>query len=397
MSSPRRADAIVVGGGIMGACTARALAHRGAGRVWLLERSWPAAGSSGKSGAILRQHYSHAETVRLARYGLQAYASFHEATGRDIGFRRPGLLLLAPAAERAGLEANIAVQRAEGVDCELVEGDGLARIEGRGFYEDGLVGCHEPEAGYVDPRRSVEAMVAEAEAAGAVLSVGEEARELVVEGGRVVALRTSHGEIACGQVVLACGPWSGALLREHGWELPLSVVRPEQAFLEEPGDFTASGGPCPVMVDLGSGWYWKGEGARHTRVGKVATDDDDQVHDPDHYDESAGDDFLRAARDGVAHRLPHYREATIWGGVGALYTMTPDSHPVVGPVAGIEGLLVATGFSGHGFKLGPAIGDGLANWVLDGEPKLWPAGFLDPHRFEEGRGIGNRYGQGVLG
>ena len=146
-------DIVVIGGGVMGLMTASHLRQLGAGSVALLERRFLGAGESGKSGAILRQHYSHVQTIRMARASLAEFASFQERTGRDIGFRRSGMLFLVPAAERGPLDANVRLQQSEGVQTTVLESDALRQLEPRGRFE-GVVGAWEPEAASVDPVRT---------------------------------------------------------------------------------------------------------------------------------------------------------------------------------------------------------------------------------------------------
>lgn len=390
----RTGDVVVVGGGVIGAATALALARRQAGRVWLLEKSHPAAGSSGKSGAILRQHYSHPETVRLAREGLHAYRDFAASTGRDIGFRTHGMVFLVDPRDEAALRANVAMQQAEGVPTEVVDEDELARREPRAFWFEGAVAAWEADAAAVDPRRTVEALVAEAEALGVIVVQGETVTGLRRDGHRVTGCDTSHGGLDAGHVVLALGPWSVHRFAEWGFPMPLRAIRPQQAFLEPPAGF---GDPIPIFADLTLGTYWKSEGAHHTRVGWVYTHDDAPVDDPDHYDEGVDGAFVAEARRRVGQRLPGYQKATAWGGCAALYTMTPDDHAILGPPPGQEGLTVATGFSGHGFKLAPAIGRGIAEWIVDGEPTAFPAAFFSPERFGTERQISPGYRYGLLG
>ena len=374
---PRRADVVVVGAGIMGACAALALARRGL-IVELIEQHHPAAGSSGKSGAILRQHYTERALVRLARAGLQFYGSFESRFGEDIGFRRHGMILLAPADAAVALRAAVNMQREEGVPVEMVDDDALARIEPRGWYEADVVACHEADSGCVDPRRTVEAITYLAARFGARLSFGERLLSIDTTAGRVTGVRTTLGSIACERLVLAAGPWSRPLLLAVGVELPLRVIRPEQAFLEPPPHF---GRESLIFIDLRNGHYWKPEGDRHTRVGGIDLSHCDEVADPDHYDESASDAFCRTAKAAVAHRLPGFSRATIWGGCGALYTMTPDQRPLLGLSSALAGLFLMAGFSGHGFKLAPPLGEGIAEWICDGAPRQFAADDFAVDRF----------------
>ena len=121
-------DVVVIGGGVMGLATALHLRQMGAGSVALLERRFLGAGESGKSGAILRQHYSHVQTIRMARASLAEFATFQERTGRDIGFRRSGMLFLVPLADRESLEANVRLQQSEGVATSVLDAEALREL-----------------------------------------------------------------------------------------------------------------------------------------------------------------------------------------------------------------------------------------------------------------------------
>jgi sarcosine oxidase subunit beta len=388
----RSYDVVVIGGGVMGLMTAAHLRQLGAGRVVLVERRFLGAGESGKSGAILRQHYSHVQTIRMARYSLQEFATFQERCGRDIGFRRLGMLFIAPASDRAALEANVALGRSEGVETSILEPDDLRALEPRGRFDD-VVAAWEPEAGYVDPVRTVGAFGAEAARLGVEIALGCEVTAVHVEPGgdgrRVVGVETTQGRVATRQVVAATGPWSGRLLAALGVDVPIEVVRPEQAFLRLPADF---GDDHPIVADLPNEVYYKPEGGA-TRVGSISYDDDARV-DPDDYDEGVSTAFLHEARRRVQRRLPAYARAVLWGGGGALYTITPDGQAAIGPVAGVEGFILVTGFSGHGFKLSPAVGRGVAELVAHGTTRELDLDFFDPQRFrrvQPARAGGYRY------
>ncbi|HLV01130.1 MAG TPA: FAD-dependent oxidoreductase, partial [Acidobacteriota bacterium] len=151
-------DVVVVGGGIIGSSIALFLAESGIKNIVLLEKRFLAAGSSGKSGAILRQHYSHPVTVGMARESLLFYASFKEQWGHDIGFRRPGMVLLTSHDQQDQLKQNVQLQKSLGVQTEVLDRRGLQEIEPRGEFPEDSIGAWEPEAAYVQPVRTVFAM-----------------------------------------------------------------------------------------------------------------------------------------------------------------------------------------------------------------------------------------------
>ncbi len=394
----RTADVVVIGGGIMGLYVAWRLAAGRAGRVVLFEKRRFGAGESGKSGAILRQHYSHATLIRMARSGLFEYGELHARTPGGIGLKNPGMAFVCGERERAGLQANVALQRQCGVAVELLDAKGLRELEPRALIDESLVGALEPEASFVEPGKTLAAVAAQARAAGAVLEEGARVAAVTFDGTRRVAgVELADGSTMATRTAIVCGgPWSAALLREAGIELPLTAIRPEQAFFVPPAAL-GPGERRRIWADLVNGLYWKDEATGFTRVGNLAYDRDDHVADPDRYDEGVRGSFLADCRARLARRIPDYADAICWGGVSALYTTTPDAQALIGPVPGRDGLWVVSGFSGHGFKLGPSVGRGVAARILGGDPGPLDADFFAPDRFARGRKQSGAYGYSVLG
>jgi glycine/D-amino acid oxidase-like deaminating enzyme len=280
------------------------------------------------------------------------------------------------------------MQRNEGVPTSIIDEHALASLESRGFYERDLIGCWEEDAGSVDAISTVAAMAAEVHARGGRLSIGESFTGLVLEGTRAIGVTTTHGTIHGESVVLATGPWSGALTRELGATIPLAATRARQSWLRPPA---SAAGSMPVFGDVSLGYYWRQERGGLLRIGDLSTTEEATVDNPDVYDETADDAFVSRCRSAVEHRLPAMAHATTVGGGCGLYTVTPDSHAVIGPIAGMEALYLVTGFSGHGFKLAPGVARGVSEWIRDGKPQAFPAEFFDPARFERGELHGGNY------
>lgn len=389
------ADVVIIGGGIMGTSIALHLAEREVGTVVVLEKRFLGAGSSGKSGAILRQHYSHETTIRMARHSLQFYAAFQERYGADIGFTQPGMVFLANELAREALERNVELQRSLGVEAEVVNAAELRDLEPRGRFEDDALGAWEPEAAYVNPVRTVYGLAQAAHDRGADVRTGARVTEVMTNAGSVRGVRTAGGlTLEAPVVVNAGGPWAGLLLDRLQLDYPLQAIRPEQAYLEPPGDF---GDRTAIYADLLTDLYWKPEPAGWTRIGKMSYEGDDRVPDPDDYDEGVSQDFLDFTRAAIAKRIPAFKQAVSWGGCGALYTITPDAHPLIGPVPEIDGLYLASGFSGHGFKLAPAVGHGVAALITGANPDPLDPAFFAVDRLRNDNPVTVPYAYGILG
>jgi glycine/D-amino acid oxidase-like deaminating enzyme len=212
-------------------------------------------------------------------------------------------------------------------------------------------------------------------------------------------VRLADGTLVKTRRVVNCGgPWAANLCRRLGLDLPLQAVRPEQAFFAPP---RRHGTERHIFADLLNGTYWKSEASGLTRVGLLSFANDQRVDDPDRYDEGASGAFLADCRARLARRVAAYADAVCWGGCGALYTVTPDAQALIGAVDGIEGLFIVSGFSGHGFKLGPSVGRGVAGLILGGirggETGPLDPEFFSPRRFRDGRKNTAAYEYGVLG
>ena len=387
-------DAVVIGGGIMGGWIALELAEAGVGEILLIEKRYPGAGSTGKSGAILRQHYSHHTSIAMARHSLGRYAAFEEEHGLDIGFRRVGMVFIAHADHRADLEANVALQRENGVDASVIGAAELRELEPAGSFAAEDFAAWEPEAGYVHPVKSVHACLEVAKRRGVTVRVGAAVRQIEVAGGRATGVRLDDGtRIEAGHVINAAGPWAKSLVSAIAPDVPLRAIRPEQAYFEPP---VGAGERRTIYGDMVTGMYWKPEDAGWTRVGQLSFDDDPEV-DPDHYDEGVSGAFISRARCRLSQRIPAYRQSPSWGGCGALYTVTPDARAIIGPVGGIEGLTLVSGFSGHGFKMGPAVGRGVAGLVSGTDGGPFDPAFFSVDRFSGDPTEGGRYSFGILG
>jgi len=341
---------------------------------------------------IVRLHYSHEPLVELARRSLERFVRFHELTGRSADFTRTGFLLLAPASELEGLAANVALQRRLGVRAEVLTPEEVARLDPRLNLEGVAGAAYEPDAGYADGYATAAGFAAAARELGVEVWEGVAAEEVQAAGGRVTGVRTSRGPVACSRVLVAAGVWTAALLRPLGVDFPVVASREQVVQLAPPAQF---GRLEVVLEDLSLGFYARSETGGTVLAG-VLEEEPEEVVDPDRY--NAGVDWAFVERVGSlwSKRYPGAAQAEFRGGYASIYDVTPDWQPVLGPVDGTEGLFVAAGFSGHGFKLSPALGEELARWVC-GQPLSVDLRMFSLRRFSEGALLRGRHAKGLLG
>lgn len=424
---------LIVGGGVMGTAIAVEAARRAdplRGPVVVLEKGEIGSGSSGDSGAILRMLYADRNVALMARDSLREYASFESRTGRSIGFTRSGVLTLAGPERPEWCERIrewVAGLADIGVEIRTVTAKEIRDLVPGIAVSDGAVGAWEPSSGFVDPGRTLQAFASLARSYGAVTRLGVVAEEIRVEGGRVVGARTSEGDYTAEQVVLVAGPWTGGLLESLGIDLPLRILRPENHFVtmldSETGDpeearqrdtvadssglsfdiedlsektaedSLAPRGLHPVLIDLERDFYCRCEpGRRRSRIGRAEYQGDEVVDVPGEPLQEISEEARGWSREVLAKRLPDYADQADAGSITSWYTLTPDAQAMIGPVPGIEGLFVVSGFSGHGFKLAPSVGEGVAQMLFDEPITAFDPDFFSPARFRGGEDWSGRFG-----
>jgi sarcosine oxidase subunit beta len=387
-------DILIVGGGVMGTSIAWHLARRRAGRVVLLEKAFLGAGSSGKSGAIIRQHYSNRLTAAMARQSLHVFEHFPDVVGGPPVFTRTGMVLLVNERDRAGLEANLAMQRELGIDVRLVSAAELMDIDANARLADDELAAFESEAGYVEAVQVVASFADAARREGADVRLGVEVKDVLNEGGRITGVETNEGRYQCGTLVLATGPWAAQLARTAGLELPVTACRTQVALFRRPPDCGRRGA---VYGDFVQGLYFKPTHGDMLHAGSLAGEEIHSPVDPDHYNEAADGDWLPQVRQRLGRRYPAMNRGYGRGGYGALYAITPDWHPILDRWPGLEGAYCAVGFSGHGFKMSPIVGQLMAELIIDGQARALDVSQLRLARFAENDPVKTGYAYGVMG
>ena len=343
---------VVAGSGAIGASVAYHLALLGADDVVVAERGELAGGSTARAMGGVRQQFSTAEEVVLARESIE----FLAALGPRF-FRQVGYLFLATTDEGlAGLEERRLLQNELGVPVERVDPAVVAGLATADVL--GATCCWND--GVADPPAVARELLRRA------AELGVEVREHV-----------AAEEVDRDVLVIACGPWSPELAATVGVDLP---IRPLCRQLLETSPLAGLPDDLPMVIEVETGFHFRRRG---DRLVLAMGDPEPRWTFETTVDESLVPDRLER----LAHRYPPAAGATVERSWAGLYDMTPDAHPIVGRVA--DGVYAACGFSGHGFMQSPAVGRALAEQILGGEPSV----DLSPYaleRFEQGAAFPER-------
>lgn len=386
----RAADIVVVGAGLFGTSIAYQLARRRHGSVALVERSSVGAGDSSLSFSMVRRHYSNPVTARLAMRGVDVIRNWSDEVGVGAsGYVRTGYLLTATADRLSALEDNTGRLRRLGLDTRVVGVDEIAEIEPLLETAGIAAGAHEPDGGFADAVSMTLSWFAAAVREGAEPVLGVRARGIRVQDGRVEALETDRGPLPTRIVVLAAGAWGSALAGTAGVDVPVSLRRVQVARLRQlPGRPQAR----VTFSDMASNLVFRPDRAAEALA--VAYQPPEELDTRDACAEGLDPTYDAHLRSALAERLPAYAEAELLGGFAGAFDVTPDWNPVVGWAEEVEGLYLALGWSGHGFKLAPSVGEVVAD-EIHGETPAIDVSALAPGRFRRGELLRLAYGPGA--
>lgn len=350
---------MIVGGGVVGLSAAYHLAAAGITDVVVLERGDLGGGSTSRAAGGVRTAFSDEINVRLAQRSLAAFARFADEHDQDIDLHRSGYLFcLSDDQQVQDFTAASALQRSLGIDSRMIgtdEATGLSRL----VRPDGLVGAMwSPDDGHCSPESVVLGYARSARRLGVRIVTGCEVTGVEVADGRVSGVRTTAGDVRAPTVVCCAGAWSRRVGAWAGVPLPVEPLRRHVALTSAMPDLD----PCtPFTIDFASSLYFHREG-RGLLLGApdaVDTIDPAPTRDPA-WLEHVGALLAERTRglDDVGLRIA-------WSG---LYEMTPDHNALVGRAEQVEGFVYATGFSGHGFLMGPAVGEVVRDLVAGTDP-----------------------------
>ncbi len=359
----RSYDFVVIGAGISGAALGYYLKKGDAKRVLVLERGAPASGGTGKSAAIVRQHYSTRLMARLARRSVEIFRTMTDELGHDGGYRAAGYAFLASPDTEAAARRNIAMHREVGIETTWIERDAAAS-RFPWLNMDGVAGVgFEPLGGYADPVQSVEAYARAFERLGGELRTKTACRKLLRSGDRITGIVTDEGEIGAGMVVNAAGPWAPKLAHLAGLPLEMRSLREQDTVWEGRAGREL---PSHAISNTVDAIYIRPQGGRRFVVGRGFPKEYEDV-DANNYKETPDEAFVADVQARLEHRIPAMQGARLIHAYTALYDVTPDWYPFVGPRGDVAGYADFNGGSGHGFKIAPGLAEELAGWLLTGD------------------------------
>ena len=370
---PRRASVVVIGGGVIGLSAAHHLADAGVHDVLLLERDTLGSGSTCKAAGGVRAQFSDATNIQLGQRSLRTFERFSATFGQEIDLHQVGYLFLLDRPEQvARFTANVALQNDLGVPSRMVDPAEAKRRSPLIDVDGVLAASWSPEDGHCTPESVVLGYAGAARRAGARIVTHCAVTGIEVDDGEIRAVHTDAGPVSTEAVLCAAGAWSRAVGAMAGVELPVEPLRRQ---ILTTGPVAGVDADTPFTVDFSTSLYFHREGPGVL----LGMSDPDQAPG---FELGRSDAWLPRLGDAVERRVPALAGASIVSGWAGLYEMTPDHNALVGEDPAVSRFLYATGFSGHGFLMGPAIGEVMRDLYLGRRPVVDVSG-LGADRFTD--------------
>ena len=371
----RSADAVIIGGGIIGLSTAFNLAKLGFGKIIVVEKElFLGAGATSKCAGGIRAQFSTKINIQMSMKSEEILANFEEITGYPAIFEQVGyMFLLSDEKELADFSKAIDLQRSLGLKDDLIEPDGINNFAPEVKTDDILKATFCQQDGLADPNDLIQGYASASRKHGVEIAVETEVTGLKTTGGEIHGVMTNKGEIETSLAVNAAGPYAKVIAKMADIALPVEPVR-RQIVTTAALDFV--GPKFPMVVDVKSGLYFHKEapGLLLGWADKTVEPAFDESVDPDYTD-----NILMKALD----RIPALETAGISKSWAGLYETTPDHHAIIGYSEKVKGLFFVNGFSGHGLMHAPAAGLVAAEVMCGKEPSI-DISPLSEERFAKG-------------
>ena len=371
-----QANAVVIGGGVMGASIAYHLAAAGVRDVLLVERDELAAGSTSKAAGGVRAQFSDELNIRLGARSLEAFQRFPQRPGQEIDLHQVGYLFLLSSRDHVtAFERNVDLQNSLGVPSQMLTVEEALRLSPLVEADGLLAAAFSPDDGHCTPESVVLGYATAARRFGARFRTRTTVRSIVGTGSDTFRVETDRGAVSTPVVVCAAGAWSREIGEMVGVDLPVSPLRRQVMFTAPMPELLDR--VVPFTIDFGTTFYFHREG-RGLLFG---------MSDPDEtpgFKLEMSDAWLPRLTEAIGRRAPRLLDVGVRNGWAGLYEVTPDHNALIGQATSAGRFFYATGFSGHGFLQGPAVGEVVRDLVLDREPFL-DVSSLDVSRFAADR------------
>ena len=370
----KTADIIIIGGGIIGLSIAYHLAQKRAGGVVLFEKGQLGEGSTSRCVGGIRTQFSTEINILFSIESIKTFESFEEEFGVNPEFKKIGYLFLATTEiEMKVFKENIKLQSKFNIPVELLDTDEIRKRWPYLKIDDILGGTFCSRDGYAGPSEVLTGFANASKRLGVKICEGEEVKEILLEKDRVCGVKTIKEEISAPIVVNAGGPFASNIGEMAGVKIPVKPLR-RQVFITAPFHLTEQ--TIPLTIDFHRGWYFRQEVDGLLLSGPL--DKEPSLNINIDYDAMA------EASENAIYRVPILEKARIARGWAGLYEISPDNHAILGKVPRVEGLILANGFSGHGFQHSPAVGKVIAELIAEGKATTIDISSLSIDRFKKG-------------
>jgi sarcosine oxidase subunit beta len=373
----RKAEIVIIGGGVVGASVAYHLTQRGAKDVLILEReSGQGSGSTGKATGGVRMQFETDINIMMSLYSL----GFFNNWDFDCGYEPRGYLFFATTAEQLDyLKTNAEKQRSLGVrDVEIVDAESIAAIVPGMKCEDIVGGSFGAHDGFIDPIAVMKGFTERALSGGARIEFDSQVHSIDAKNGEVKGVSINGGQIECENVVLCTGAWSASLAKTAGIDLPVEPLKRQIVWARSENALPAN---LPMVIDIGTGFHFRPAKNEPDEILFAYPDRDEKASFDTNFDEA----FIGKVYEKAKHRAGFLYETEVVREKcrAGLYENTPDHHAILGG-CDVEGLYLANGFSGHGVMHSPATGRVLSEIILDGKASFLDVSCLSIDRFAKG-------------
>ncbi|HEX3244963.1 MAG TPA: FAD-binding oxidoreductase [Chloroflexota bacterium] len=360
---PATADIAIIGAGAIGCSIAYHLGKRGVKNVVVLERDAIGSGTTSKAAGGIRAQFSTPVEIEFSLASLDFFHRFSDEMGGSCDFREHGYLYCLTSQEQLDrYTRDVELQRSMGIDVQMISpDDARALVPGLNTH-DVLAATWGPRDGYAGVNEVVQAYARRARELGVLFCEGTTVTDLRLDGPRVESIITTEGLLSAGVVIDAAGPQAAAVGRMIGAVLP---VYPRRRHIFVTDDFEGVQHPVPMVQDRGSGFYARSE-MRSLLMSPGDAEDVGELTDAPPVDWGRLEETVQKA----VRRMPALGEAGIRSAWAGLRPLTPDEHGIIDQMPGVDNMLAAVGFCGHGFQHSPAIGMSVAELIVDGHTSI---------------------------